>query len=87
MPEIFRNDFVSHCSYPVNSGLGSQCFALGFIVILLRVEESYNLPSHPEGSMVLVQCADAGLSHPGDGGTPWFGQDQGMALPVLGPLG
>lgn len=37
--------------------------------------------------MVLVQCADAGLSHPGDGGTPWFGQEQDMALPVLEPLG
>lgn len=37
--------------------------------------------------MALVRCVDTDLSHAGDGGTAWFGQEQDMTLPVLGPLG
>lgn len=47
--EIFINDFASHYSYPINSVLGRQCFALGSVLVLLWVQEFYDLPSQPAG--------------------------------------
>lgn len=94
MLEIFINDFVSHHSYPVNNVLGSQCFALGFVLILLQIEVVYNLPSHPGGlwswsSVLIPGCptlvmeAPRGLDKTGDGfasaGTP--GLSWGRARP------
>lgn len=86
MLEIFINDFVSHHSYPVNSVSGSQCFALGFVLILLQMEVVYNLPSHPGGlwslsSVLIPGCPMLVMEHP----VVWT--EQGMALLVLGHLG
>ena len=78
MLEMFINDFVSHYSPPVNNVSGGQCFALGFVLIVVQVEEFYSLPSHPAGLM--SRCRAVPLRRQ-------VGLEQGTALLVLGSPG